>query len=164
MSSYDLGKQEAFTWIRQNFPEGSEILDVGACDGKWADMLNQYYTMDAVEAYQPNAERILGKYRTIYANDVCGLEYPEYDLIIFGDVIEHMTVEEAQQVIAYAKTRCTDMIVSVPWQYRQGMLYGNPFEIHRQDDLTMEIFNERYPGFEPIVEFNDYCYFHLVKS
>lgn len=163
MSSYDKGKPETCAWIRANFPTDAEILDVGACDGKWADMLPEYYFMDAVEAFWPNAGRLRDKYRNVYAKNIINLYYPHYDLIIFGDIIEHLTVEEAQQVIAYAKTRCKDMIVSVPWLYPQGELYGNPYEVHKQPDLTMEIFNERYPGFTPIIEFPDYCYFHLDK-
>lgn len=165
MSSYDLGKPEACAWIRANFPDSAEILDVGACDGKWSDMLQLlgYKYIDAVEAFYPNVEIIQDKYRNIYARNIAGLKYPEYDLIIFGDIIEHLTVEDAQEVLAYAKTRCRDMIVSVPWLYPQGELYGNPYEIHRQPDLTMEVFNKRYPGFEPIVEFSNYCYFHLKK-
>ena len=61
-----------------------------------------------------------------------------------------MTVEQAQRVIEYAKGRCREMIVAVPFLYRQGPMYGNRWEAHMQEDLTPEKFDERYPGFRMI--------------
>ena len=42
----------------------------------------------------------------------------------------------------------------------QPEIYGNKWERHIQNDLTDEIFNIRYPGFENIIKFNDYGYYH----
>ena len=162
MGSYALGKQEAVLWALTEFDHGSTCLDVGACDGIWQKLLGENFVMDAVEAFEPNAQKLQG-YRTVYNIDIDDLKYEWYDLIIFGDVIEHMEVEKAQRVLNYAYMRCEDMIVAVPWMYEQGELYGNKWEIHIQDDLTKEKFMERYPGFEPIVEFDNYAYFHKSK-
>ena len=160
MSSYPYGKAEACAWIRANFPTDAQILDVGACDGLWRRLLPEYPNMDAVEIFPPNAAGLTG-YRRVICADVRGLTYPTYDLIIFGDVIEHMSVEEAQGVLAYAMPRCRDMIVAVPFLYRQGPLYGNAFETHVQDDLTPELFDARYPGFETLVDpGRGYRYYH----
>ena len=91
-----------------------------------------------------------------------GVNVKSYDLIIFGDVIEHMTVERAQTVLERAQSRCRDMIIGVPFLYPQDELYGNPWERHIQSDLTAEIFNERYPGFELLVKpINNYAYYHI---
>ncbi len=144
MSSYDFGKNEVVEWIRRSFPEDSTILDVGACDGKWRKLLYDYPNMDGVEIFTPNAIRCSGLYRKMFEKDIADLEYDYYDLIIFGDVIEHMEVEKAQKVLEYAEGRCKDFIVAVPYEYKQGMIYGNPYEVHIQDDLTPEIMDERY--------------------
>ena len=160
MSSYNLGKSEVRTWVRENFPDASTVLDVGACNGCWRQLLPEY-TMDAVEIFEPNAVALSG-YREVFCKDVADLEYDHYDLIIFGDVIEHMEVEKAKRVLDYAMTRCRDMIVAVPFGLEQGAIYGNPWEVHIQADLTESLFNERYPGFEPIyIVRGYYAYYHI---
>lgn len=160
MASNDIGKDWVCAWIRANFPQDAKILDVGACDGKWKKLLPEY-TMDAVEAFPPNCERIKTLYRVVYCADVAELEYDDYDLIIFGDVIEHMSVETAQKVLSYADKKCGDMIVAVPYLYKQGPLYGNPWEVHVQDDLTAENFAERYPKLAVLYDTRqNYCFYH----
>ena len=160
MASCDLGKEWVCGWIRENFPQNAKILDVGACDGKWRKLLPEY-TMDAVEAFLPNCERISTLYRVTFNADVSELKYDDYDLIIFGDVIEHMSVEAAQKTLIYADTHCRDMIVAVPYLFKQGPLYGNPWEVHKQDDLTAENFAERYPKLAVLYDTNqNYCFYH----
>lgn len=160
MSSYGYGKREVCGWVLSTFPGDAEILDVGACDGNWRRLLPEFSKMDAVEAFWPNALRLEG-YRQVFTVDIRNFEYDFYDLIIFGDVIEHLTVRQAQKVLEYARPRCRDLIIAVPFLYRQGEIYGNPYEKHIQDDLTPELFDERYPGFEVLLRAaDDYCYYH----
>ena len=164
MGSYDNGKPEVVAWVREHFPAGSTVLDVGACDGLWRRLLPEY-AMDAVEVWGPNWERLTG-YRDAYNLDIQSFRYDWYDLIIFGDVIEHLSVPDAQAVLEYARPRCRDMIVAVPWKYKQGECYGNPFERHIQDDLTAALFAERYPGFAVLVDpgLPDYMYYHKEEG
>ena len=49
MGSFSKGKDEAVKWIRENFEQGATCLDVGACNGKWYDLLGDHLIMDAVE-------------------------------------------------------------------------------------------------------------------
>lgn len=51
MGSYDFGKDEVRQWVRNNFPSSAQVLDVGACDGKWRRLLPEYPNMDAVEVF-----------------------------------------------------------------------------------------------------------------
>ena len=150
MASYQDGKIEIVRYVKENYKKGETCLDVGACDGKYADLLGDWLEMDGVEIFEPNirTHNLEQKYRTVFNRDIADLKYNYYDLIIFGDVIEHMEVEKAQKVLEYAKPRCRQMIVAVPYRYPQGEIYGNPYERHIQDDLTPEIFDERYPGFK----------------
>ena len=164
MASYDYGKIDVVNYVYQNFAPDSICLDVGACDGKWHDLLGHYLIMDAVEIFAPNIKehRLKDKYRRVWECDVYDFKYDWYDLIIFGDVIEHMTVERARSVLEYARGKCRDMIIGVPYLYTQDEIYGNPYERHIQPDLTHEIFNERYPGFELLSQpVPRYAYYHV---
>lgn len=159
MASYDFGKDTVCNWIRNNVPKDATILDVGACDGKWKHLLPEY-DMDACEIFQPNADIIEDLYSYIFVGDIHDYRYDHYDLVIFGDVIEHMEVDRAQETLAYAKAHSGYMIVGVPFQYPQGELYGNKYEEHLQPDLTFDIFNQRYPGFGVLARpIEGYCYF-----
>lgn len=166
MSSYEHGKEFVTGWIHGRFKQGSTCLDVGPCDGNWFNRLGDYMVMDAVEIFAPNisTHHLDHKYRNVWCMDVADLTYDWYDLILFGDVIEHMTVEQAQKVLEYAKPRCAEMIVAVPFLYRQGAQYGNQWETHIQEDLTPELFDKRYPGFEIIHRpAPNYAYYALKK-
>ena len=162
MGSYDLGKDYACSHVRNNFNTRASILDVGACDGKWRKLLPEYPNMDAVEAFGANAIKLMScGYRSVFQVDIRDFQYEYYDLIIFGDVIEHLTVAQAQRVLEYAKPRCRDMIIAVPFMYEQEAIYGNPYEVHLQPDLTAENFKERFPGFEVLyIPAKNYRYYH----
>ena len=164
MASLNDGKNWVCGWIRENFPKDSTILDVGACDGKWRRFLHDYPNMDACEAWLPNCKNINDLYRQVSCCEIVNLQYAWYDLIIFGDVIEHMDTPTARKVLNYAAPRCKDLIICVPWQWKQGPYNGNPYEEHIQDDLTPEIFAERYPGFEVLHDpGNRICYYHKKR-
>lgn len=161
MASYKAGKAEAVAWIKEHFKKGSTCLDVGCCDGKWSKLLNDYLIMDGVEVWQPYIVRydLKNKYHRLFESDIRNLEYGFYDLIIFGDIIEHLPVDDARRVLEYAKTHCKNMIVAVPFLHHQDAKNFNPYEIHIQDDLTPEIFDERFSGFVAIYQNEKYAYY-----
>lgn len=106
--------------------------------------------MDGVEIFLPYLAQfgLAQKYRNLWLGDVREFEFCYYDIILAGDIIEHMSVADAQKTIGLAKQNCKMLLVAVPFKLPQGEWYGNKFEIHIQDDLTEDLFNERYPGFE----------------
>lgn len=162
MSSHELGKAIIYDWIRKNIPAGGSCLDVGACDGVWGRHLRDHFaTLDAVEAYEPNVDRhkLTELYDDVCVEDVRGLSYGYYNLVVFGDVLEHMSAEEARDVLDYAEERAKTIIVALPYRYKQGAIYGNPYEVHVQDDLTRENIKERYPELKELLTFPDYGYY-----
>ena len=165
MSSFMAGKAAVRDYIVSTMPKGSVCLDVGACDGVWYDLLKNHLAMDAIEIYEPNiiTHDLKKKYVNVYNADIRGFNYRKYNLIIFGDVIEHMSVDDAQAVLAYAYNRADEIIVAVPFLYKQGAIYGNIYERHIQDDLTHGIFMKRYPGFVPLYLFDSYGYYRKRK-
>lgn len=160
MASYNDYKENIVYYIRRKHRTDESILDVGAGDGKWRDLLKEY-VMDGVEVFEPNIERygLKDKYREVFNIDIKDFKYDWYDLVIFGDVIEHLTVEEAQEVLRYAYKHSKEVIVAVPYCYKQGIEYGNVYEIHKQDDLTPEIMKERYPELEEYIRNERYGYY-----
>jgi len=160
--SYPYFKQEIKDYLKYKYDEHSTILDVGAGEGTYYELLTYwFFNIDAVEIYKPNIEKygLEKKYRKVYNEDIRNFKYEHYDIIIFGDVIEHLEVKEAQKVLEYAYDRCKEMIVAIPYCYKQGAEYGNEYEIHKQDDLTKEKVIERYPYLELLYGNDKYGYY-----
>ena len=163
MASYTHGKNEIAALIKQRIRKGGSCLDVGACDGVWFDLLGDHLRMDAVEAFEPNitAHKLRLRYNLVFACDIRDFHLKWYNLIIFGDIIEHLPVADAQALLGEAMLKCSDMVVAVPYLYPQGEIYGNPYERHLQADLTEDIVAERYPYLEPLLIFpGTYGYYH----
>ena len=166
-SSYEYFKEDIAKYLKERFSPKSSILDVGAGQGIYNDLLGDYFLkIDAVEVFLPNIEeyRLKEKYRQVFNVDIRDFKYGYYDIIIFGDILEHLEVEEAQKVLDYAYTRCREIVVAVPYQYVQGIEYGNIYEIHKQDDLTPNIMQERYPNLELLYGNDRYGYYIKKRS
>ena len=50
-------------------------------------------------------------------------------------------------------------MIAIPYQYKQGEIFNNKAEIHIQDDLTPELFDERYPGYIRFFNYNHCAYY-----
>lgn len=144
-----------------------KILDVGAGNGLYGLMFKDIAErIDAVEAYAPHIDAFkLSKiYDNIYNVDICDFNLPiEYDLIIFGDVLEHIETSKAQKLLKKL-SHISQIIIAVPYLYKQDALYGNQYEIHKQDDLTKNIFLDRYEGYHYLFGNDKYGYFVKDKS
>ena len=160
--SYKFYKKSIKKYLINRFPEDARILDVGAGEGTYYNLLNDYFkNMDAVEVFKPNIDNyeLVNKYNTVVYGDIKDFEYDFYDIIIFGDVLEHLEVNEAQMVLKYAYNRCKEMIVAVPYECEQGIAEDNVYEIHKQDDLTPENVLERYPMLKLLHKNTKYGYY-----
>lgn len=160
--SYLTGKTEIRDYLKKLLPIGSTALDVGAGAGIYSVLIGDHYKMDAVEIWYPNieVEELNKKYLTVFHADIRTFEFPhKYDLIIMGDIVEHLDIDDAQKSIKKCLNNCQYLMVAVPYRLKQGPIYGNRFECHRQSDLTPEIFNERYPGFKLVVGNDIYGYY-----
>jgi len=163
-TSYKYFKEDIKDYLKQNFDENATILDVGAGCGTYYDLLHKHFkNMDAVEVFKPNIENyeLESKYDNVYNTNIKDFKYDYYDIIIFGDIIEHLDIKEAQEVLKYAYDRCKEMIVAVPYMFVQDECYGNIYEIHKQPDLTKENVLERYPMLELL--YGNELYGYYVK-
>lgn len=162
--SYHMFKDDIKKWIYKNFDENIKILDVGSGCGTYYNLLHEKYkNIDSVEIYEPNIinYNLKEKYSNVYNKNIIDFEYEYYDLIIFGDIIEHLTIEDAQKVLNYAYNRCNNFIVAVPYCYKQNG-NENKWEEHIQDDLTKENIIERYPYLKLI--YGDEKYGYYIKK
>lgn len=92
-------------------PNPQRILDVGAGYGKHGVLLREYLdptpTVHGVEAWEPyvKAHRLEGIYDHLYTRDVLTFSAADlltYDLIVMGDVIEHIEKPDALDLLARA--------------------------------------------------------------
>lgn len=160
--SYNYYKEEIKDYLVSKFKGNAKVLDVGAGCGTYWYLLHDYYkTIDAVEVFKPNIEnyKLKDKYHKIYNIDIKNLKYDNYDIIIFGDVIEHLEINEAQEVLKYAYNHCKEMIVAVPYELEQDEVGGNTYEIHKQADLTDKIMKQRYPYLKLLYKNDLYGYY-----
>ena len=141
---------QAFVLFRFPPETHRRILDAGAGEGKFHDLLaSKGYVLDGLEIHAPYVERfgLAEKYRELFVCDLGGFDFAahRYDLVILGDVLEHLTIMNAHFVLQGIQDFGAAAFVSVPFLAPQGRCRGNPHEAHQQNDLTPEVMAERYP-------------------
>lgn len=119
------------------------MLDIGPGSGTYAKLFPKS-EWTGIEIYDPYVEKygLKNLYKNIIVDDIRSYAFPEgerYDVAIAGDVLEHMTAEEAVAVLDKIKSVSDTVIVSIPiGHHPQGECEGNPHEAHIVDDWTDE--------------------------
>lgn len=152
-------------WLGTWLPDGAAILDVGPGAGKWGKHLAPLWpAIDALEVHGPYVEDfgLRRIYRRVMVGDVRRFAFPPggYALVVFGDVLEHLPVADAQRVVMAATASGADVLAQVPYECEQGALAGVEAERHVQADLTPENMAERFPALRLVVGdgwFGMYC-------
>lgn len=143
------GKDTSVSWIKQK-TDIKTILDVGAGIGTYSILCKETNKIltdakwIAIEAWEPYIQeyKLKEKYNELYNEDARYCDWQKFgniDLVIFGDVLEHMSKEDAQFLVDKALQHSKYVLISIPIKYMpQGAEYGNPFEIHVKDNWTHE--------------------------
>lgn len=129
------------------------VLDVGAGSGTYGRLLAPYVnTIEAVEIWQPYIERfnLRDIYDKVIERDVRELRqrnFGFYDLVVFGDVLEHMSRDES--LVLWEAASVADYgLISVPIiHYPQGEEEGNPYEVHVQEHMEPDNIRRDYGPF-----------------
>jgi autotransporter strand-loop-strand O-heptosyltransferase len=162
-NSYSYFKSDVQQWFIDNIPTHVRILDVGPGQGTYSELLrNLGYRMDAVEVWAPYVDQfeLRSKYDSVYVADILSFDVKPYDFIIMGDVLEHIPVQEAQELLTKFDLMEKRFLVAVPYMMPQdGAEYGNEYETHHQEDLTPDIMLERYPGLVKLYDNQWYGYY-----
>ena len=136
--------------IHRLYPQlNARILDIGAGAGKYGILLKPYANrIDAVEVFEQaiSQNKLHRIYDNVYCTDIRDFECSiyTYDIIVMGDILEHLSVEDSTRVLSYLIPRCKEIFIIVPYLYEQDAINDNPAEVHLQPDLTHELFMERY--------------------
>lgn len=135
------------------------VLDVGAGAGAYASLLRPLLPdarLVALEVWEPYVYRfgLHRLYDEVLVGDARTLPLPSVDLVVLGDVVEHMAEDEAVALWARCRAAGRHVVLSLPVvHYPQGPCEGNPHEEHVVDDWSHERVLATFPG---IVESRTY--------
>lgn len=149
------GKQEIVEWCR-NLKNINLILDIGAGKGTYINLLKKrklfreaHWT--GIEAWAPYVTQynLNEVYDTLINNDVRKVDFNNlhFDLIFMGDVLEHMTKDEAILLVNVLSKISKYCIISIPIvHYPQDEIFNNPFEKHIKDDWSHTEVIDSFPN------------------
>lgn len=130
------------------------ILDVGAGAGFGSDTLrSKCHTIEAIEGYKEGIElwNLHSKYDMVHACLLQDFKFEhKYDFALMSDILEHVTIQEAQDFLKKLRENVTQILVVVPYESANGRNMVNPLEYHKQPDLTEAVMKERYPELQCI--------------
>jgi 2-polyprenyl-3-methyl-5-hydroxy-6-metoxy-1,4-benzoquinol methylase len=153
--SAEEGRDIMVSWMMTQNPKS--VLDIGVGAGTYARPWQHLTTtrpfMIGIEAWEPYVAQfdLRSKYDHLMIKDVRDLPYaawPRTDIVILGDVLEHMDRVDAIKVWtkAYAAARKA-VYLSIPIVHcPQGPEHGNPFEAHVIENWNAEQVLHTFPG------------------
>lgn len=129
------------------------VLDVGTGMGDYLEFIKTYISSDVVvhgvEVWEPYVEEysLKERYDQLYIQDVREMTKFEYDLVILGDVLEHMPEDDAVKLWDTISKQARHAMISIPiGHHPQGAWGGNPYEIHHEEDWSTEKVLQAFPG------------------
>jgi hypothetical protein len=146
-------KEETVEHLKSKFGSDSTILDVGAGAGYYSKHLREFFpNMDAVEIFERYITdyNLKLKYNNVWVSDILKFEFDRYDIILMGDVLEHIEESQGIELVQRLYPKCQELVIGIPFNAEQGPWGGNIYEIHLQHTLTHESFMEKYNGFKPL--------------
>jgi SAM-dependent methyltransferase len=133
-------------WLAERLKPQS-VLDVGCGGGKYGVLLrfileeifdpscHDAIRIDGLDAFKPNLTHWHQLYNQLHIGDLRDLlpKLESYDVIYFGDIIEHFEKEEGREILRVLLPKARmGVIVTTPYHFfEQGALGGNEFERHR---------------------------------
>lgn len=131
------GKAEIRDWLRELRP--ATVLDLGAGSGTYSRLFRPILplaTWVAVEIHKPYVDQYDLKlhYDQVIVDNVMSVDLPpeSFDVVLLGDVLEHMTFHDAACALRLAQIWATKgVIASIPLGHcPQGASEGNEHEAH----------------------------------
>ena len=154
-SSGDVGKTIFLDWVLNNVEREEKILDVGFGGGVYGKILKAFYfeNIDGIDAWGENiVEMGLNFiYDNIFIENILNFEFEHYDLIIMGDVLEHISLEDSKSLLNrfINEGKVSKLFIQVPYMYENHEEWqGNPYEVHLQDEINEEYIEREFPFLE----------------
>jgi len=161
------GKQTSCNWIAEVADTITHVIDIGPGSGTYINLLKykrkilSKATWTAIEVWEPYIDeyKLKEKYDEVIVQDVRSVDWNMFsnvDLIILGDILEHLTKEDAITLIDKLVSIGKYVLLSIPIvHYPQEEEFGNPYERHIKDDWSNE---------EIISTFGKYITKHEINS
>jgi glycosyltransferase involved in cell wall biosynthesis len=119
-----------------------KMLDIGCGCGTYAKMFPDA-DWTGVEIWEPYVEKygLTDLYNNLYVEDARTWEpMAHYDVAFAGDVLEHLYINEASDLVDRLKSCADTVVISIPiGYYPQGEYDGNPHETHLTDNWTDDL-------------------------
>lgn len=151
-------KPWALEKIREIDPK--TVLDCGAGAGTYLDLIKAnlgYQTIVVgVEAWYPYIIKydLEDRYDILYPIDIRDMASFQYDLVILGDILEHMPENDAVLLWNRISEEAKYALISIPIiHYEQGAINDNPYEVHVEEDWTTEKVLQKFSN---IVEYKEF--------
>jgi len=142
------GKAETLAWFKSNESTIKTVVDIGAGSGTYIKLIKEeaQCCVDAnwigVEIWKPYIEefKLETRYTQIINQDIRTVDWTTLnpDVVIAGDVLEHMTKQQAVELVDRILSVAKTLIVSIPIRYmpQDEHAYENPHEAHIKDDWS----------------------------
>jgi len=134
--SLNQGKDLIEAWLTKHLGEYFSMADFGAGAGWYGKKVKEvapFVHCTAVEAFEPYVEKYnLRKiYDQVIVGDIRDVVFEQQDLMIFGDVLEHLPKKYVRPLITNSLAISKFIIVSIPvGPMPQGPVFGNSYEEH----------------------------------
>ena len=138
-----------------------DVLDIGAGEGKWGKFLRgKVKSIDGAEIWKPYIDKfkLVEYYDNIINVNMMDFDYSKkkYDVMILGDVLEHLLYDDAVKFMAEAQKHIDTIYLSIPISLciQSGSSTGNPYERHLyqwKDEQLQSLFDYEliHEGFNP---------------
>lgn len=146
--SWGYFKHQIHEYLTKNFSPDDTVLDVGCGQGDYYEMLKDHFKkIDAVEIWEPYIEKfkLKEKYSNLYHTNIMNFDFDYYDIIIMGDILEHLSREDSVNLLNKITNKCKELIVVVPYYLPQETVDGNVYEKHLQPDIDDSIMEKHFP-------------------
>lgn len=149
-------------WVEEKIKEinPSLVLDIGAGAGIYLDVIKRSIgdsaIVHAVEIWEPYIQQfdLKNRYHRVFEIDAREVQDFNYDLVILGDVLEHMSEDDALKLWNKISKQARYAIISIPIvHYHQDAINGNPYEVHVEEDWNTERVLEKFSN---IVEYKEF--------
>lgn len=152
-----MSSAEGKPWTRERVAELAAagpltVLDIGPGVGTYAKLLAglPIERMLAIEAWAPYVEtyRLRDHYDEVVVGDAREVDLPDCDVVVLGDVVEHMTREQGLELWRRAAEAARLAVyLSIPIvHYPQHEIEGNPYEVHVEEDWSHDLVLEHFEG------------------
>ena len=150
--SYSLqsGKSQILAWFQLNENQINTVVDIGPGSGTYIKLIKEtagcclQARWIGIEIWRPYIQQfhLEARYDSIINADVKTVDWQQLpsSVVIAGDVLEHMTKDDAVVLVDRILSVTKTLIVSIPIRLmpQDEHAYENPYEAHIKDDWSHE--------------------------